>query len=308
MSLMRSMLLAGAQNAWLRRQAPRFWFVRRSVARFMPGETVDDALAAAARLRDQGIGTIFTYLGENVTDASEAAHVTDHYLMVLDRIRAANLTTEISVKLTHLGLDLGGELCYANVVKLIERAGAASLVWIDMETSNYVEATLKIFRRARRSYPNVGVCLQAYLHRTREDLESLIPLGAAIRLVKGAYREPPEIALSLKKEIDENYFQLSRRLLSEEARRAGVRAAMGTHDPKLIRRIQEWAESNQLSRNSAVEFQMLYGIQRDLQLQLAREGWKSIVLIAYGDYWFPWFMRRLAERPANTLLVVRNLF
>jgi proline dehydrogenase len=302
------MLLAGAQNAWLRRQAPRFWFVRRSVARFMPGETVDDALAAAARLRDQGIGTIFTYLGENVTDASEAAHVTDHYLMVLDRIRAANLTTEISVKLTHLGLDLGGELCYANVVKLIERAGAASLVWIDMETSNYVEATLKIFRRARRSYPNVGVCLQAYLHRTREDLESLIPLGAAIRLVKGAYREPPEIALSLKKEIDENYFQLSRRLLSEEARRAGVRAAMGTHDPKLIRRIQEWAESNQLSRNSAVEFQMLYGIQRDLQLQLAREGWKSIVLIAYGDYWFPWFMRRLAERPANTLLVVRNLF
>jgi proline dehydrogenase len=302
------MLLAGAQNEWLRRQAPRFWFVRRSVARFMPGETVDDALEAAADLRNRGIGTIFTYLGENVMDASEASQVADHYRQVLDRIRACGLPTEISVKLTHLGLDLDIELCYTNLVKLIECASAESVVWIDMEASPYVDATLEIFRRARGLYPNLGVCLQAYLHRTQKDLDSLVPLGPAIRLVKGAYQESPDIALTRKKDIDENFFALAKRLLSDEARRVGVRAAMGTHDPKLIRRIQEWVRSNGLSKNGPLEFQMLYGIQRNLQLQLAQEGWRSIVLIAYGNYWFPWFMRRLAERPANTLLVVRNLF
>lgn len=308
MSVMRSVILAGSQNAWLRRRAPRFWFVRKSVSRFMPGETVDDALKAATALESKGMGTVFTYLGENIADAAEAAQVTDHYLNVLDRIRESHLKTEISVKLTHLGLDLDPELCYANLVKLIEHAGAASVVWIDMEASNYVDLTLDLYRRARRAYPNVGVCLQAYLYRTEKDLESLFPLGPAIRLVKGAYRESPEIAFHKKKDIDENYFALSKRLLSEEARHAGVRAAIGTHDPRLVRRIQEWTQANHLGKNGAIEFQMLYGIQRTLQMQLAQEGWKSTVLIAYGDFWFPWFMRRLAERPANTLLVMRNIF
>jgi proline dehydrogenase len=305
---MRSVILAGSQNAWLRRRAPRFWFVRKSVSRFMPGETVDDALKAATALQAKGMGTIFTYLGENITDAAEAVQVTDHYLNVLDRIREWNLTTEISVKLTHLGLDLDPELCYTNLAKLIERAGAASVVWIDMEASSYVDLTLDLYRRARRAYPNVGVCLQAYLYRTGKDLESLLPLGPAIRLVKGAYRESPEIAFPKKKAIDENFFALSKRLLSDEARRAGVRAAIGTHDPRLVHRIQEWTQANHLGKNGAIEFQMLYGIQRHLQEQLAREGWKSTVLIAYGNFWFPWFMRRLAERPANTLLLIRNLF
>jgi len=306
--VMRSVLLAGSQSAWLRRQAPRLWFVRKSVARFMPGETVDAALVAAAGLRDQRIGTVFTCLGENVTDASEAGQVARHYLMVLDRIREQGLPTEISVKLTHLGLDLDLELCSSLLAQLIERAGRASVVWVDMEASNYVDATLEVFRRARRAYPNVGICLQAYLRRTEKDLESLIPLGAAVRLVKGAYREPPEIAFPQKKQIDDSFFALSQRMLGDEARKAGVRAAIGTHDPRLIRRIQKWAESQSLHKSNGCEFQMLYGIQRALQLRLSEEGWKSIVLIAYGSYWFPWFMRRLAERPANMLLMVRNLF
>ncbi|MBI4164189.1 MAG: proline dehydrogenase family protein, partial [Acidobacteria bacterium] len=252
--------------------------------------------------------TVLTCLGENIKDACEAAKVTNHYLMVLDRICEAGLETEISVKLSHMGLDLGKNLCYSNFTQLIERAGQKSMVWIDMESSPYVDCTLEIFHRARREYPNVGVCVQAYLHRTAEDLEALVAMGAAVRLVKGAYREPPDVAIQRKKDIDENYFTLAQRMLSREARAAGMRAAIGTHDPRLIRRIQEWALANQIPKDGHFEFQMLFGIQRKLQLQLAQEGWKSVVLIAYGDYWFPWFMRRLAERPANALHVVRNLF
>jgi proline dehydrogenase len=308
MSVMRSVLLAGSESAWLRRQAPRFWFVRRSVSRFMPGESVDAALGAAADFRDKKIHTIFTCLGENVTNPAEAEKVRDHYLMVLDRIREVGLSTEISIKLTHMGLDLSRDLAYTNFAQLAEHAGASSVVWIDMESSPYVDATLELFRKARRAHPNVGVCVQAYLHRTAKDMEELVAMGAAVRLVKGAYRESPEVAIQKKQEIDENYFKLTQGMLSPEARAAGMRAGIGTHDPRLIRRIQEWAQANQVPKDGPFEFQMLYGIQRHLQLELAQQGWKSAVLIAYGDYWFPWFMRRLAERPANALHVVRNLF
>jgi proline dehydrogenase len=175
-----------------------------------------------------------------------------------------------------------------------------------MESSVYVERTLEIFRCARGTYPNVGLCLQAYLYRTVQDITSLIPLGAAIRLVKGAYCEPAEIAFPRKREVDENYFELTRQLLSKEARAAGVRAAIATHDRKLIRRIQDYDLAQGLGKDS-IEFQMLYGIQTPEQYRLARDGWRSIVLVAYGSFWFPWFMRRLAERPANVFFVVRNL-
>ena len=272
----------------------------------MPGETVSDALAAAAALREQSIGTIFTQLGENVSDHTEAEKVTVHYLDVLDRIRSQGLRTEVSVKLTQLGLDLNPELCYTNLSRIVEHAGTRSVVWIDMEASNYVDPTLALYRRAKQAYANVGVCLQAYLFRTTQDLASLIPLGAAIRLVKGAYNEPPDVAFSRKKDVDENYFALAKQLLGDEARARGVRAAMATHDQKLIHRITEFAASRGLSKDS-LEFQMLYGIQRAEQHRLAQEGWNSIVLVAYGSFWFPWFMRRLAERPANAVFVIRNL-
>lgn len=306
MGLMRSFLLACSESVWLRDRATRYGFMRRAVSRFMPGETVSEALDAALGLRDQSIGTIFTHLGENVTDPAEAERVTLHYLDVLDRIRRLGLTTEVSVKPTQLGLDLEFELCFQNLKRIIERAGPASVVWTDMEASNYVDRTLDLYRRARREFPNVGVCLQAYLYRTASDLASLIPLGAAVRLVKGAYKEPASVAIPTKRDVDENYFLLAKRMLSEEARTAGVRPAIATHDRKLIERVIDYAQSLKLSKQ-CYEFQMLYGIQRQEQLRLAREGYKSAVLVAYGNSWFAWYMRRLAERPANTWFVVRNL-
>jgi proline dehydrogenase len=307
MGLSRSILLAGSQSKWLRERATRYRFVRRTVSRFMPGEALDDALASARDLESQGMATVFTHLGENVANPDEVEQVAQHYLGVLDRIQAMRLPAEISVKLTQLGLDLDSDICYANLRRLIERAGPKSTVWIDMEASPYVDATLKLYGRARCVYPNVGVCLQAYLYRTADDLAALMPLGPAIRLVKGAYMEPASLAFPRKRDVDENFFDLTKRLLGDEARRVGLRAAIATHDVRLIRRTQQLTTSMGLARDS-FEFQMLYGIQRAEQLCLAKEGWRSTVLIAYGSYWFPWFMRRLAERPANVGFFLRNLF
>jgi proline dehydrogenase len=303
---MRSFFLACSQSRWLREHAVRYPFVRRAVSRFMPGEEVSDAIAAATVLEARSIGTVLTRLGENVADLAEAESVTAHYLEVLDQTRAAGLPTEVSVKLTQLGLDQSVEKCYASLERIIQRSGPDRLVWIDMEASNYVDVTLELARRARTAYPNVGICLQAYLYRTAKDLETLLPLGTAIRLVKGAYLEPPQVAIPKKEDVDENYFTLVKQILSEPARRAGVRAGFATHDLKLIRRITDYATANTLGKSS-LEFQMLFGIQREEQYRLAREGWRSVVLIAYGSYWFPWYMRRLAERPANVLFVLRNM-
>lgn len=304
---MRSIILSASQSRWLRERAPKFWFVQRTASRFMPGEKFDEALSAARVLQGQGIGTLFSHLGENITDPVEAEKVTDHYLNVLDRISALGLPAEISIKLTHLGLDLSPELCYGNLRKLVERARVNDVVWIDMEASNYVDLTLELFRRARLIYPNVGVCLQACLYRTAKDLASLLPYGPAIRLVKGAYKEPPDRAFPRKKDVDENFFTLTKELLSANAHHRDARTAIATHDLGLIRRTIEFAASSGLAKRS-FEFQMLYGIQRAEQQRLAREGYKSMALINYGEYWFPWFMRRLAERPANVLFVLRNLF
>jgi proline dehydrogenase len=307
MSLMRNVFLVASQSRWLRERATKYGFVRRSVARFMPGETVDDALPAAVELQRRKIGSVFTQLGENVTERSEAEQVTQHYLDVLEKIRTAGLDTELSVKLTQLGLDLDTDFCYENVKRIILREDRRRVVWIDMEASNYVDATLAVYRRAKAEFPNVGLCLQAYLYRTAKDLEGLLPSGPAIRLVKGAYQEPASVAYPKKPDVDQNYFSLAQVLLSETARRSGVRAAFATHDRELIRRICGHAESQKLGKD-ALEFQMLFGIQRGEQLRLAQEGWRSIVLVAYGSYWFPWFMRRLAERPANVFFLVKNLF
>ena len=307
MGLARRTILIASQSKWLRERAPQFGFFRRTTERFMPGEKVEDALAAAAGLAKSRISTVLTHLGENITDRAEAESVTQHYLDVLGRIRASGLPTEISVKLTQLGLDLDRGFCLENVVTLLKRCPPDRTLWIDMEQSPYVDATLEIFRRAQQVQKNVGVCVQAYLYRTEGDLEKLISLGAAVRLVKGAYNEPREIAYPLKKDVDESFYRLSLMLLSPEAQRAGVRAAIATHDRVLIRRISDWAASQEIAKEQ-LEFQMLYGIQRAEQLRLAGEGYHSTVLIAYGSYWFPWFMRRLAERPANVLFLARNFF
>ncbi len=307
MNLLRSVLLAGSQSVWLRRQATRHGSVRRAVSRFMPGETLDDALRAATALRELRIGTILTHLGENVTDRAEAEAVTRHYVQMAERVRSAGLDAEISIKLTQLGLDVSPDLAHDNLSCIARRAHQlGNRIWIDMESSAYTDATLAVFRRVRPSQDNVGVCLQSYLRRTSSDLETLLPLGAPIRLVKGAYDEPRRIAFRSKREVDQSFFALAARLLSEEARRAGVWLAVGTHDPMLIRRVQALAASQGVARD-ALEYAMLYGIQRPEQLRLAREGYRIRVLISYGAHWFPWYMRRLAERPANVLFAVRGL-
>lgn len=271
----------------------------------MPGETIEAALDAT---RDLGVGTVLTRLGENVKNGEEARQVTRHYLDVLDRVREGSLDAEISIKLTQLGLDLSRDECEKNVLTLVERAAALSnWVWIDMEGTAYTDATLEIYRRARAAHANVGVCVQSYLYRTDKDLDSLIPLGAGVRLVKGAYREPPDKAFPKKKDVDENFFALAKRLLSPEARSKGVRAIFGTHDAALIARIEDLGKSSNLPPKS-LEFQMLYGIGRREQERLAKAGYGFRVLISYGDAWFPWYMRRLAERPANVLFVVKNIF
>jgi proline dehydrogenase len=305
MSVVRGVLLAGSESRWLREHATRWRFVRSAVSRFMPGETVEAALDATQAL---GVGTVLTQLGENVTDLEAARGVTRHYLDVLERVRQSGQDVEISVKLTQLGLDLSREECEKNLLTLIERARALSRwIWIDIESTAYTDRTLDIYRRALAAYPHIGVCIQGYLYRTAEDLKTLLPLGGGLRLVKGAYREPPDKAFPKKSDVDENYFRLAQLLLSPDARAKGVRAIFGTHDPVLIRRIEEFGRSSNLPPE-ALEFQMLYGIRRQEQERIAKAGHRFRVLISYGDAWFPWYMRRLAERPANVLFVVRSLF
>jgi proline dehydrogenase len=307
-SLARNLLLAASTNAWLRERATRTAFVRRSVSTFMPGERFEDAMAASARQQTQGIGTIFTKLGENLTRVEEAEAVTVHYLDALDRIQAAGLDAHISVKPTQLGLDLDQALCYRNLQRLVDRAAErGNFVWIDMESSPYVDPTLELFRRTRARSPLIGIALQAYLYRTAQDVESLLPLGSAIRLVKGAYLEPAQVAFPKKADVDENFHTLSCRLLSEDAQRAGGLLHIATHDPRLVDRLSAFIDARGVPR-SAYEFAMLYGIQRSLQQRLVKAGRPLRVLVAYGEYWFPWYMRRLAERPANVLFVVKNLF
>jgi proline dehydrogenase len=307
MSLSRRFLLRASKSTWLRERAPRYRFFRRTAARFLPGENVDDALAAARLLAENGVGAILTRLGESISSRAEAEAVMQHYLGVLQRLRSSGPACEISVKLTQLGVDIGRDFCCANLAALAARMPPGKTLWIDMEQAAYADITLDLFRRARESHPNVGICLQAYLYRTEFDVAKLVAEGAAVRLVKGAYNEPSEIAFPRKKDVDENFFRLAQTLLGPDAQRAGVRAAIGTHDRQLIARITDWAAAHGIAKDR-LEFQMLYGIQRAEQFRLARAGCRSGVLINYGPYWFPWFMRRLAERPANVLFLARNFF
>jgi proline dehydrogenase len=307
MALMRTMLLAASQNVWLREHAVKYPFVRRSVSRFMPGETLEDALSAAQSLRQKGVGSVFTHLGENVADRSEARLVTEHYLQVLERIHQSGMGTEVSVKLTQLGLDLSPEFCAENLEQIIERENRSSTVWVDMEASNYADATLDIYTRALKKQANVGICLQSYLYRTKKDLAKLLPLRPSIRLVKGAYKEPAEIAFPKKKDVDDNYFALAQEMLRAKSAGQCARAAFGTHDMALIGRLAAIVNKEGYAKPD-LEVQMLYGIQRAEQERLAREGYRSVVLVAYGTYWYPWFVRRLAERPANLWFMLRNVF
>ena len=307
MALLRSVLLAASQNKWLRENAVHYPFVRRSVSRFMPGDNLEAALAASETLAQKGIETVLTNLGENVTDRAEAELVTQHYLDVLRSVHRSGLRAEISVKLTQLGLDLSPDFCFENLQTLLAAEQKHSIVWVDMEASSYVDATLALYKRTLAKYPNAGICLQAYLYRTRKDLDDLLPLHPSIRLVKGAYKEPPDIAFPAKRDVDENYFALAQAMMAAHSAGTCPRAAFGTHDVPLIRRLAGSSLRSGFAKKD-FEVQMLYGIQREEQERLARDGFRSAVLVAYGTYWYPWFVRRLAERPANLWFMARNLF
>jgi len=306
MGFARSLLLKASRSQWLARQLRERRFFQRAVKRFMPGESLDDALEAASRFAKAGMGTVLTELGEQVTNRAEAAAVRDHYLGVFEKIQRRKLPAHVSVKLTHLGLEASKEGCIQDVLKLAARAEQArAFLWIDMEESRYVDATLEVYRRAKAEWPSVGVCLQAYLHRTAKDLDGLLAVAPAIRLVKGAYNEPPEVAFPKKRDVDENYRQLAQRLLGEAARQR-AKPVFGTHDLALIETIRQAAVAQRLDP-SAYEFHMLYGIRAEEQRKLVSLEAKVRVLISYGSAWFAWYMRRLAERPANVWFVLRNV-
>jgi proline dehydrogenase len=281
--------------------------MRGGVERFMPGESLEAAVAAARRLEGRGLSTVLTYLGENVEAAEEADEVREHYLRVLDEVAGNGLDAEVSIKLTQLGLDLSADRAAANLKAIAACAEEReNFVWIDMESSRYVDRTLEIFRHLRQGHPNLGVCLQAYLFRTRRDLAELLTLRPAIRLVKGAYREAPNLAYQKKTKVDASYLKRASSLLQQVVGPRAGRAAFATHDLRLLAEIASRARALGIPKE-AYEVQMLYGIQRQAQERLAAEGHRVRVLISYGEAWFPWFVRRLAERPANLLFLLRHL-
>jgi proline dehydrogenase len=283
-------------------------FARRAVRRFMPGETVDAALAAAEGIAAQRMTTILTKLGEAITTKAAADDVTAHYLSVMERIARAGLATEISIKPTQLGLDVHRDVCLTQLRALAKQAHeTGNYLWIDMESSPYVDVTLELHAALKAEFPCVGVCVQSYLYRTQDDLDALIELGAAVRLVKGAYAEPPDVAYPRKADVDEAFVRLGKRMLSADARARGVRVGLGTHDPQVIARLNDYADGAGIAKDG-YEIQMLYGIRRSDQARLAAAGHSVRVLISYGAEWFPWYMRRLAERPANLGFVLRSVF
>ena len=303
---MRRIFLWAARNPWLRDRLPRMRFMRRAVRRFMPGETMESALDAAAPLQAAGIGTMYTKLGENLESLAEADAVADHYVAVLDAIKARGLDGEISVKPTQLGLDLDEDRALAHLTRIAAHAASVgSYVWVDMEGSAYVDATIRLYERLRAVEPRTGLCVQAYLRRTAADLERLRPLDPAIRLVKGAYDEPAAIAYRDKGQVDANYLALAVSFL-KEGRGRPIRLGLGTHDVALIEQIAAQVAPAGIGRDG-FEIEMLYGIRTGEQFRLAKAGHRVQVLIAYGDAWYPWYMRRLAERPANVTFAIRSL-
>jgi proline dehydrogenase len=309
--MFRKLLLWGSENAFLSQRLARFGFVQRAVRRFMPGETSEAAIEEAVRLGALRITSVLALLGENVKEATEAADVARHYEVLLEEIARRGLEAEISVKLTQLGIDIAPDVAAANLERILAKAEErGQFVWIDVEGSGYVDRTLELYRNARSQHQNTGICLQAYLYRTGGDLAALLPISPSIRLVKGAYAEPVEVAFSRMKDVDRNYFELAKTLLDAVrpggVPAGGVRAAFATHDARLIRRIEAEAAERGIARGD-LEFQMLYGVGTAHQKELAAKGYRVEVLISYGTAWFPWYMRRLAERPANLWFVMRKM-
>jgi len=298
---MRRALLAASRSPRLSRWVRRYG--RFAAYRFVAGETLDECVQVLRRLNAAGFKTNTTLLGEGVRDAATAASVTATYQNVLDRLASEQLRTNLSIKLTHLGLDMGEEVAAQNLTTLATHAGRlGNFVRVDMEESARVDATLRIYRRLREvGHDNVGTVLQAYLYRTEEDLRALLPLRPNLRLVKGAYLEPPAVAFPRKADVDRNYVHLMESMLQ-----GGGYTAIATHDDRIIDHAIQYVDRHGIGR-TRFEFQMLYGVRPRLQQDLVRRGYTVLVATPFGAEWFPYFMRRLAERPANVLFILRNL-
>lgn len=300
---LRSLLLALSQQRWLGRAATRLELTRPMVGRFVAGQTLDEALGALAVLRSIGLRTTVDVLGESVASPDAAGAAADRYLRTLDALAERGLDRNVSLKLSQMGLEIGREICRENVARVLRRAEEIdAFVRIDMEDHTKVDATLELWRELRPVHRATGVVIQAALRRSAVDVERLIGEEAAIRLCKGAYREPSSVAFTDKAEVDRNYAALMGQLL-----RRGTFTALATHDERLIRRAIAIVGSEGISRER-FEFQMLYGVRRDLQERLVAAGYGVRVYVPYGSEWYPYFMRRLAERPANVTFLLRSLF
>jgi len=300
-------LLAAARSRRLNDFALHSRVVKRATRAFMPGERVEDALAAGAAIAATGRGLLYTQLGEAITSASGAVAVRDQYLGLFDQICALGLPAEVSVKPTQLGLDLSFAECERHLQTLAAKAEeTGSALWLDMEDSTYVDRTLDLYVALKESYPSTGVALQAYLRRTPDDVSRLMELNPVIRLVKGAYDEPAKIAFEKKSETDRAYYELASTML-DGAREGVCSPVFGTHDLGLIARIVARAAVSGVEKGD-YQIHMLYGIRDAAQRRLVAEGEKVKTLISYGSAWYRWYMRRLAERPANVLFVLKSLF
>jgi proline dehydrogenase len=275
---------------------------RRLATRFVAGDTLDQAIDVGRNLNSEGISLTLDHLGESVTSLEEAAQARDVYLRTLAAIQQTGIHANLSLKLTQFGLDLSASDCRANVDQLVQQAAAAnSFVRVDMESSDYTDRTLDLVHHLHARHQAVGVVIQAYLYRSRKDIEELCDRGIRVRLCKGAYLEPATAAFPHKREVDRNYVELMKLLLDR-----GPYPAIATHHEALIEETKAYAASKKISRD-AFEFQMLYGIRRDLQRQLVRDGYRLRLYVPFGQAWYPYYMRRLAERPANVLFILRNL-
>jgi proline dehydrogenase len=306
--MLRSLFLYLSASAGARKTLMSLPFATRVARRFVAGETLDDAIRVIRTLNGKGILATLDHLGENVHTESDANRATRDYLDLLDRIAATDVNSNASLKLTQLGLDIGEEVCLGNMRRILQAQEHGNFIRIDMEGSPYTERTLRIYRTLRDEYDfkNVGVVIQAYLYRSEQDVRELAAEDANIRLCKGAYMEPPEIAFPDKADVDKNYIKLMQLFLDEPIRAKGASIALATHDENMIFATQEFAAKNGIPKEQ-VEFQMLYGIRPQRQEQLAREGYKMRVYVPYGSEWYPYFMRRLAERPANVWFLLRQL-
>lgn len=306
MSFLRSTFIGLSRNSTLRHFAEQSTLGRRMSSRFVAGFRIEDALAATTNLTNQGLSVTLDSLGENVTTPAQARQSAQAYHWLLDAIAQSKLDANISLKLTQMGVDLGLDLATGIVSSLVDHAVQAnSFVRIDMEGTAYTQATIDLVRQLHAKPENrgyVGIVIQAYLRRSADDVSTLLRDGIRIRLCKGAYQEPPELAFPDKKDVDANFVALTKVLL-----KSGVFHGIATHDPAMIAATKDFARAERIDPKT-FEFQMLYGVRRDLQRSLVQEGYRVRVYVPFGDEWYPYFMRRLAERPANVLFLARNFF